>query len=242
MDPSRHEVILVDGSHAHPGPVNRFKDALYRRFGIQSDRYEDHPEYSQHVQIADAAYQALEAIAGSAGPQRFLIAHEFMGMPLCYSAMLRDRGKYATVFYGHEVATVRPIVEFHPGHDTMFYSVLAQAQREGRYLEEVFGDQSGFFKHAPDPTRPPRTVTTSLPWATRWWTRCASSGPSWEQANIDLVYNGVPSHSDHATRRNAARATSCASTAPTCSGISPTMSLHTSRALSPPRACGATCA
>jgi glycosyltransferase involved in cell wall biosynthesis len=191
--PTRHEVILVDGSHAHPDPVNRFKEALYHRFGIQSDRYEGHPEYSQHVQIADAGYLALEAIAGQAGTRRFLIAHEFMGLPLCYSAMLRDRSKYAAIFYGHEVATVRPIVEFHPGHDTMFYTVLAQAQRAGRYLEEIFGDQSGFFKHGL--IRPAAAhcdnvfaVGDSVVDEMRFL------GPSWEQANIDLVYNGVPSH------------------------------------------------
>jgi hypothetical protein len=194
LGPLRHEVLLVDGSHAHPGPVDAFKDALYRRFGIQSDRYQDHPEYSQHVQIADAAYMALEVIAGDAGPNRFLIAHEFMGLPLCYSAMLRDRGKYATVFYGHEVATVRPIVEMHPGHDTMFYAVMAQAQAKGRYLEEIFGDQSGFFKHGL--IRPAAAhcdnvfaVGDSVVQEMRFL------GPSWQQANIDLVYNGVPSHS-----------------------------------------------
>jgi len=191
---ARHEVLLVDGGHAYPGPVDGFKDALYRRFGIQSDRYQDHPEYSQHVQIADAAYRALEVIAEDAGPDRFLIAHEFMGLPLCYSAMLRDQGKYATVFYGHEVATVRPIVEMHPGHDTMFYAVMAQAQAEGRYLEEIFGDQSGFFKHGL--IRPAAAhcdnlfaVGDSVVQEMRFL------GPSWQQANIDLVYNGVPSYS-----------------------------------------------
>lgn len=189
--PSRHEVLLVDGSHAQPGPINHYKDALYRRFGIQSDRYESHPEYSQHIQIADAAYVALQALTGSTGPRRFLIAHEFMGMPLCYSAMLRGT-RYATIFYGHEVATVRPIVESHPGHDTMFYSVLAQAQNAGLYLEQVFGDPSGFFKHAlihPAAAHCDNVfaVGDSVVDEMRFL------GPSWKQANIDLVYNGVPS-------------------------------------------------
>jgi glycosyltransferase involved in cell wall biosynthesis len=189
---SRHEVLLVDGSYAAPNRVNRFKEALYHRFGIQSDRYESHSEYSQHIQIADGAYLALKAIAGNAGPRRILIAHEFMGLPLCYSAMLRDRAQYATVFYGHEVATVRPIVEFHPGHDTMFYSVLAHARRAGLYLEEVFGDQSGFFKHAligPAAAHCDNifAVGDSVVDEMRFL------GPLWDRANIDLVYNGVPS-------------------------------------------------
>jgi hypothetical protein len=136
---------------------------------------------------------ALEAIAGSAGSQRYLVAHEFMGLPLCYSAILRDRARYTTVFYGHEVATVRPIVELHPGHDTMFYTVLAQAQRKGLYLEDVFGDQSSFFKHAliqPAAAHCDNVfaVGDSVVKEMRFL------GPSWEQANVDLVYNGVPSH------------------------------------------------
>ncbi len=191
--PARHEVILVDGTRADAERTNAYKGDLYHHFGIQSDRYEWHPEYNLHVSIAEPGYQALQTIAKGAGGQRIIIAHEFMGLPLCYSAIMHDPDTYRTVFYGHEVATVRPIVELHPGHDTMFYNVLAQARSEGRYLEDIFGDQSGFFKHGL--IRPAAThcdnifaVGDSVVHEMR------VLGPAWEQANIDLVYTGLPSY------------------------------------------------
>jgi hypothetical protein len=43
---------------------------------------------------------------------------------------------------------MRRIVEGHPGHDTMFYNVMRAAMAQGHYVEDVFGDQSGYYKHA----------------------------------------------------------------------------------------------
>jgi hypothetical protein len=191
--PVHHEIILVDGTYADAARINAYKSDLYHHFGIQSDRYEWHPEYNLHVNMAEPGYRALQAIAESAGGQRVIIAHEFMGLPVCYSAIIHNPDAYRTVFYGHEVATVRPIVELHPGHDTMFYNVLAQARSEGRHLEDIFGDQSSFFKHGL--IRPAAThcdnlfaVGDSVVEEMRFLS------PAWAQANIDLVYNGVPSY------------------------------------------------
>jgi hypothetical protein len=196
---ARHEVILVDGGSIASEWVNAYKGRLYDRFGIQSDRYERDPEYSMHVNAAEPAYKALDAVLvlgddvdQEASRQRFIVAHEFMGLPLCYSAMLHDPGAYHTIFYGHEVATVRPIVEFHPGHDTMFYNVLARAQQQGRYLEDVFGDQSGFFKHGL--IRPAATHCDNIfAVGDQVVAEMRFLGADWARANIDLVYNGVPS-------------------------------------------------
>jgi hypothetical protein len=196
---ARHEVILVDGGSIASEWVNAYKGRLYDRFGIQSDRYERDPEYSMHVNAAEPAYKALDAVLvlgddvdQEASGQRFIVAHEFMGLPLCYSAMLHDPGAYRTIFYGHEVATVRPIVEFHPGHDTMFYNVLARAQQQGRYLEDVFGDQSGFFKHGL--IRPVATHCDNIfAVGDQVVAEMRFLGADWARANIDLVYNGVPS-------------------------------------------------
>lgn len=100
---------------------------------------------------------------------------------------------YQTVFYGHEVATVRPIVESHPGHDTMFYNVLARAQSQGRYLSDVFGDQSVFFKDAL--IRPAATYCDNiLAVGDPVVDEMRFLDPTWEKTNINLVYNGVPSY------------------------------------------------
>lgn len=188
---AHHQVLLVDGRHANPERVNAFKAALYSRFGIQSDRYESDPEYSSYVNAAEAQYWALQAI--SRERPGVIIAHEFMGLPLCYSAMIHARARYRTLFYGHETATVRPIIESHPGHDTMFYSVLEQAQGAGLYLEDVFGDQSHFAKHAlinPVPEHCDGILAVG-DWVLR---EMQFLGSAWAKAQIDLVYNGVPSY------------------------------------------------
>ena len=51
------------------------------------------------------------------------------------------------VFYAHEVATIRKIVEEHPGHDAHFYNAMLEGQKNGEYLSDVFGNQDGYFKH-----------------------------------------------------------------------------------------------
>ncbi len=189
---ARHEIILVDGQQAAPEWVNAFKARLYERLGIQSDRYEHDSEYNSLICAAEPAYLALDAVAEQSGPRRFIIAHEFMGLPLCYSAMLHAPGKYRTIFYGHEVATVRPIVEYHSGHDTMFYNVLAQARQHGLYLDNIFGSQAGYFKHGllePAPTH----CDNILAVGDRVVDEMRFLGVNWARANIDLVYNGIPS-------------------------------------------------
>ena len=188
---ARHEVILVDGRQAEPAQVNAYKAQLYERFGIQSHRYEYNAEYNTYINAAEPAFAALEAIAGECGARRRIIAHEFMGLPLCYSVMLHAPGAYGVIFYGHEVATVRAIIEAHPGHDTMFYNVLSRAQQAGRYLEDVFGDQAFFFKHGL--IRPVAAHCDHiLAVGDRVVQEMRFLGPDWAQAEIDLVYNGVP--------------------------------------------------
>ncbi len=186
-----HEVILVDAAGAVPGPINDYKGRLYRYFGIQSDRYDGNAEYNVHVNAAEPGYRALEAVVGTAGGEWLIVAHEFMGLPLAYSSLLHAPETCRVVFYGHEVATARPIVEAHPGHDTMFYNVLDRALAEGLYLEDVFGDRTGFFKHGL--IRPVAAncdnvfaVGDSVVREMRFL------GPAWRRAGIDLVYNGLP--------------------------------------------------
>ncbi len=189
--PYTHEVILVDAGSASPGPINDYKSRLYRYFGIQSDRYDTNAEYNLHVNAAEPGYQALAEVVGEVSGEQIIIAHEFMGMPLAYSALLHAPKAHRIIFYGHEVATARPIVEAHPGHDTMFYNVLSRALAEGLYLEDVFGDRTGFFKHGL--LRPAAAncdnvfaVGDSVVREMRFL------GPAWQRSNVDLVYNGVP--------------------------------------------------
>jgi hypothetical protein len=200
---ARHRVLLVDGQHADPDRVNAFKAQLYQRFGIQSDRYEGQPEYSLFVDAAEAQYEALTAIVGDT--EGTIVAHEFMGLPFCYSAIIHAPDRYRTVFYGHETVAVRPIIESHPGHDTMFYNVLAQAAADGRYLDDVFGDQSAFFKYAlvrPVPAHIDNIVAVG-DWVVK---EMRFLGPTWANVHIDLVYNGVPSQRTTLSQKQQSRA------------------------------------
>ncbi|MBW8035511.1 MAG: hypothetical protein FVQ79_07740 [Planctomycetes bacterium] len=87
---------------------------------------------------------------------------------------------------------MRPIVEKNPGHDTMFYNVMKKAQENNQFVNEVFGDQSHFFKHA-------------LVEASRFCDNILAVGdyvvdelkfmaPEFKFADIDLTYNGIPAY------------------------------------------------
>ena len=109
---------------------------------------------------------------------------------MIFSALLRDDCCYRTIFYAHEVATARLLVEDNGGHDTRFYNALRLGRLQGASLDQVFGDHSWFYKHAMllragvcdrifavgDPT------VDELRFL----------GGVFSTAPIDLVYNGVP--------------------------------------------------
>lgn len=145
-----HEVILVDPTDAEPAITNGVKYRLWERYGLQSDRYEGSWEYEHYVRASEPQYAALEAVLGADLERRrnVMVAHEFMGVPLCLMAELKRPGGFCRVYYAHEVPPVRPVVEGSPGHDTMFYNVLRLSQRQFLTFPQIFGDQSGFFKAA----------------------------------------------------------------------------------------------
>jgi hypothetical protein len=192
---ARHETLLVDAGEIDEEKANLFKGRIWWRYRIPSDRYEHHAEYSYYLNAAEPSFLALQALIGEEegrSQRRCIIAHEFMGLPLVFAATLNAPGVYRSVFYGHEVATVRPIVEDHLGHDTMFYNVMARATAVGKSLEEVFGDQSAFFKHALLSAAPQCDNIFAV--GDRVVDEMRFLSPAFAAQNIDLVYNGVPSY------------------------------------------------
>jgi len=188
---SSPEVLLVDVRQMDKGAVNEFKKRLFEEFGIRSHLYEHLWEYEQYIRLAPAAIAALTAL-GAANDSTVIIAHEFMGMPTALAAILETRCHFKTIFYAHEVATMRRIVEEHPGHDTMFYNVIRQAYKDKLCVNEVFGDQSSYFKHG-------------LVEASKYCDQIYAVGdhvveelrflaPEFETADIDIVYNGIPAY------------------------------------------------
>jgi len=188
---SSPEVVLVDVTHIDKGVINEFKRRLFEEFSVQSHLHEHLWEYEQYVRLAPVAIDVLKAI-NAAKDSTVVISHEFMGMPTALAAVLESSCNFKTVFYAHEVATMRRIVEEHHGHDTMFYNAMKQAHNNGLFVNDVFGDQSTYFKHA-------------LVEASKYCNHIYAVGdyvvdelrflaPQFENARIDIVYNGIPAY------------------------------------------------
>ena len=189
----------MDVSHP-PERLNEFKRDLFLQFGLESHRYEQHWEYEQYLRLAEPGFAAVRSLVGDA--PFLLLAHEFMGLGTAFKALLSDAA-CKTLFYAHEVATVRPLVEERPGRDIAFYNVLRQARANGQYIDELFGPQDGYFKHA----------LVSQAWrldavlAVGDWVEeeLRFLGPEFAARPMDLVYNGVPAAELSAAEREAAR-------------------------------------
>src|SRR5918993_2257294 len=146
---STPEVLLIDVSRYDAKKIGEFKFVLWEKFGIDSSKYENIWDYEQYMRLAQPAIAALHALgAASTVEPCVILSHEYMGMPTVLAAIIEgEKSNFRTVFYAHECATMRRIVEGHPGHDTMFYNVMRAAIAEGHYVEDVFGDQTGYYKH-----------------------------------------------------------------------------------------------
>jgi hypothetical protein len=147
---STPEILLIDVSRYDVKKIGEFKFVLWEKFGIDSSKYEHIWDYEQYMRLAQPAIAALHALgATSAIEPCVILSHEYMGMPTALAAIMESgKANFRTIFYAHEVATMRRIVEGHPGHDTMFYNVMRSAMAAGHFVEDVFGDQSGYYKHA----------------------------------------------------------------------------------------------
>ncbi len=185
------EVLLVDVFHANRDRLNLFKGELYKKFAVPSDRFEHVWEYEQYVRLAEPGFEALKALDANGGTEQMvLLAHEYMGMPTALKAALAGSPNTRTVFYAHEVASVRPIVEERPGHDTAFYNILDRASSDGKSLEQLFPAILTSYKHP-------------LVKAGRYCDHVFAVGdyiekelrfldPHYRRIDIDLVYNGIP--------------------------------------------------
>jgi glycosyltransferase involved in cell wall biosynthesis len=188
---SSPEVILIDITRIEEKPVNELKGRLFREFGLRSHLYENLWEYEQYVRLAGPAIAALKAIsAAERDSSTVIISHEFMGMPTVLAAQLDPTYDFKTVFYAHEVAPMRRIVEEHSGHDTMFYNVLKRARQMGLSVSEVFGDQSCFFKYTlVDAARHCDNILAVGDCVVE---ELRFMAPEFALVDIDLSYNGIP--------------------------------------------------
>jgi glycosyltransferase involved in cell wall biosynthesis len=189
----RPEVVLIDVNRVASDQLNAFKSRLHETFGIDSARYEQSWDFEQYVRLAEPGLAVVEAlVAASANDDCVIVAHEFMGMPTALAAKLNPDSGMKTVFYAHEVAPIRKIVEEHPGHDTMFYNVLKKSAARELHINEVFGDQFGYFRHAL--VEAARHLDVTLAVGDNVVRELRFLSPEMAAANIHLTYNGIPDH------------------------------------------------
>lgn len=189
---SMPEVLLFDVSNYDVAKAGAFKFQLWEKFGIDSAKYENVWDYEQYLRIAEPAIAALYALgaAGNIDPC-IILSHEYMGMPTVIAALLEgDKGNFRTIFYAHECATMRRIVEGHPGHDTMFYNVMRAAVSQGHYVEDVFGDQSGYYKHAL--IKATKYCDSIFAVGDYTLKEMRFLGPEFVHVDAQIAYNGVP--------------------------------------------------
>lgn len=189
-----HEVILVDASNPNMQQVNSFRYYLWQHFGIDSGRYQHDAEFNLYFSIGQPLFAALKALnvdLDMAANDKFILAHEWLGMPVVFAAQMSEPGGWRTIFYAHEMATARRLVEEHSGHDTRFYNAMFKGNEWKLSMEAIFGNQDDLYK---TPILRQAAVCDNIFSVGDLVTdelRFLSGG--FDTANIDLVFNGVPS-------------------------------------------------
>lgn len=198
------EVLLIDVSNPNREQLGIFKMRLWDRFGIDARRYEHDWGFEEYCRLAEPAFYALSAIVPQDELPCIILSHEFMGLCTALKAVMDGGEAFRTAFYAHECATARRIVEHHAGHDTAFYNIMRQAAQRGQFVEQAFGDQSAYMRHAliSRAHQLDAIIAVGDPTAEEM----AFLNPETKQAKIDLVYNGLPAYfADLAEERRSRR-------------------------------------
>lgn len=145
------ELLLADASAANQQEANGFKSQCWEQFGLDSLRHNANAEYNLYMALAPPLLAAIGILTeGSAaeGEDRFLLAHDWLALPLALAAQSRQPGEWRTIFYAHETPTARRLVEERSGHDTSFYNALQKAREWNLSLEAIYGNQDGDHRHS----------------------------------------------------------------------------------------------
>lgn len=189
------ELVLIDVRQPNPERLAAFKWMLFERFGIDSRAYEHGWDYEEWCRLADPAYHALVALGvggrsgGVAGVPAVVIGHEFMGVATALRCIM-DRSRFRAVFHAHECSTARRIVEHLPGHDVAFYPAMRRAMARGQSVEEVFGSQADYSRHAL--VNGTHQLDGILAVGPETAEELAFLSPTMKRARISVAYNGLP--------------------------------------------------
>lgn len=184
------EVLLIDVSNPNREQLGIFKMRLWDEFGIDARRYEHDWGFEEYCRLAEPAFYALSALIPTNELPCIILSHEFMGMCTALKAVMDGGDAFRTIFHAHECATARRIVEHHPGHDPAFYNMMRQAAAEGLFVEDVFGDQSNFMRHALISRTHELDAIIAVGDPTAEEMRFLN--PETRDGRVNLVYNGLP--------------------------------------------------
>lgn len=203
----KHEVLLVDFLKVNRWLVDQFSHSLWADYGIEVSRYGHSMEFQGFVDLAVPLARAV--IALTPGKEvgdlcNSVIAHDWMGLPTIFALRQQQPANWNLIFYAHEVAPVRRLVEEHEGHDTRFYNVMQLGLAEGLFADNLFGSQHDLYKtpliHAAANCDGILAVSDLVEQELRFL------GASYRGRNIDLAYNGIPFRTTTMAEKNSAQA------------------------------------
>lgn len=213
------EIILVGIKRLRIDFLNAFKFQLWEQFRFQSDIYNDW-DCEQYIRLAVPFLDILTALVQDE-EEVTAFSHEYMGIPCCLKLLSKTMKESAstpenererlphlpfavtTLFYAHEVSTVRALVEKLPGHDITFYNLLKLDTVNGKPLEERFGSQKNNYRN--------EFIKLALYFdriiAVGDWIKQEYSylQPRTPEDKITVVYNGVPTNSLSYEKKAASR-------------------------------------
>jgi glycosyltransferase involved in cell wall biosynthesis len=183
------EVLLVDVSQMPKEQVKAVRQRLQDEFSLQFDHFRLTEIQDRFVRLAVPAYEALLTLRRSKDGPCNLISHDWYGLPTALWAISRRDPRFRTVYYAHEVAPARTIIEKHPAREFMFYNVMRAAQAAGKSLVDVFGPQEGSFATAI--TMRAHRLDRILAVSDSVAAELRFLGSDFAKAKIDLVYDGI---------------------------------------------------
>ncbi|AQT69714.1 glycogen synthase [Anaerohalosphaera lusitana] len=201
---SHPEIVLIDVSNMALESVNEMKRQFFDEYGIESNRYEHIWDFEQWMRLGPVAVAVTKALGVCENNDpTVMVSHEYMGLPTALAARLDPAYDFKTVFYAHETATMRLLVEKNLGHDTMFYNALKQAEKSGLYVDDIFGDQSEYYKHAL--VSAARHCDNILAVGDYVVDELRFMSEDFKDADIDLTYNGIPAYECDVTEKRKSR-------------------------------------
>ena len=184
---SEVELLLLDVRQAHAGPVNHLKGQLYEAYGLASDRHEHEWGFEEWMRAATPALEAVAALLAGGTQEAVLISHEFMGLPTLLAARLR-LPDLRTVYWAHEVPTVRDLIESEAQVRLVFDQALET--RHGIRSYEAMVRERGGYKYAL--VSRAHAAHRVFAVSSRIAQELELLSPDFRRTLVEVVFNGLP--------------------------------------------------